>query len=127
MWKFYCYDDGRNPDLWASWYAGDADERDRAQHDQVFDVLVGTERWIDPPVKSLGGGLLEIKIRGTLQWRIFGFYYPSQQRKVFTLLLFCYHKQNRYYPRQNCIAIARQRLKAIKKGFIGVKNSVRPR
>lgn len=127
VWKFYCYHDGKNPNLWARWYSGDADERDRGAHDQTFDVLEKSVIWKDPPIKNLRKGLLEIKIRGSKQWRLLGFYYPKGVRGSFTILLTCYHKGKRYYPNQDAIKMARQRMKEIESGNAEVRKSARPK
>ena len=126
MWTFYCHDDGKNPDLWARWYANDASERDRAAHDQTFDILEKQVIWKEPQVKTLSGGLCEIRISGSVKWRLLGFYYPKGIRRVFTLLMFCYHKQRRYSP-PDALNMARSRMKALMANKARVHRSARPR
>lgn len=127
VWKFYCYHDGKNPDLWARWHSDDADERDRGAHAQTFDVLEKQSFWKEPQVKTLKGGLIQIKIRGSRQWRLLGFYYPKGERRSFTILSTCYHKDKRYHPNQDAIKMAGQRMKEIESGNAEVRKSARPK
>jgi hypothetical protein len=86
VWSFFCYDDEEKLDLWATWYHG-VDPPTQAAHDERLDSLEQRKahEWREPLTRDLGNGLIEIKIRGSLQWRLLGCYAPLGQRHVFTI------------------------------------------
>ena len=127
MWKYYCYDNGRPDNLWSDWYHK-RDEQTKAEHDQVWEMLeqLKPHQWRTPMAKYLGESLIEIRVSGNVQWRILGYYGPKGERKVFTILLICNHKQNRYQP-HDAINTARKRLKMVEQNNSRVKSCDRPR
>ena len=126
MWKYYCYDNGRPDNLWSDWYHK-RDEQTKAQHDQVWEMLEqrGSHQWEIPWAKHLGESLIEIRVSGNVQWRILGYYGPKGERKAFTILLICNHKQNIYQP-HDAINTARKRLKMVEQNNSMVKSCDRP-
>ena len=126
MWKYYCYDDGSPNNLWSDWYHG-CDEKTKARHDQVWEALEQLEphQWRMPLAKHLRESLVEIRVRGNVQWRVLGYYGPKGKQKTFTVLLICNHKQNIYQP-HDAINTARKRLKMIEQNYSLVKSCDRP-
>ena len=126
MWTYYCYDDGKEVDLWSAWYK-QRDEQTQAAHDQVWDALeqLQANDWRLPLARHLKDSLVEVRIRRDVQWRFLGYYGPRKHRNAFTLLLICYHKQQRYTPR-DAIKIARKRLSRVKRDSSKVKSCARP-
>ena len=84
-----------------------------------------SHQWEKPLAKHLGESLIEILVRGNVQWRILGYYGPKGERKAFTILLICNHKQNRYQP-HDAINTARKRLKMVEQNNSMVKSCDRP-
>ena len=126
MWKYYCYDDGSPDNLWSDWYHN-CDEQTKAQHDQVWEALeqLKSHQWEMPLAKHLGKSLIEIRVRGNVQWRVLGYYGPKGERNAFTILQVCNHKQNRYQP-HDAINTARKRLKMVEQNNSMVKSCDRP-
>lgn len=125
VWTWYCYDDGGNKNLWASWYHAQSD-RTRGQHRQVFEILEQLETWSRPLAKNLAKGLVEIIIRSEVQWRIFGFYWPRKQRRSFTIVLIGNHKGKVYNP-PDATKKARNRIRNIENGKSNVRRCNRPK
>lgn len=105
MWSFYCYDQ-RVIEEWLDLHKKSADFRGR--HDTVFRMLKQQQKGTSVLIKSLGGGLHEILIKCSVQYRLIGIYWPEQGNS-FTVLMVCWHKEKRYYPKQNAIEICRAR------------------
>jgi hypothetical protein len=126
VWKYYCYDNGHPDNLWSDWYHG-CDEKTKAQHDQTWEILEQREphQWEMPWTRHLRESLIEIRVRGNVEWRILGYFGPKGERKAFTVLLICHHKQKSYQP-QNAIKTARKRLKEAEQNISTVKSCDRP-
>lgn len=127
VWTWYCYDDAGDTDLWARWYHAQS-ARTRGQHRQIFEALEQREAfdWRKPLSKNLSDGLIEIYVRSEVQWRLFGFYWPKQQRRSFTIVLIGYHKGKIYTP-PDAINQARKRKRDIENGTAKVRNCDRPK
>jgi hypothetical protein len=120
-WTFRCYDDGRSPDLWRRWF--DSHPECQAKHDSVLDILEQRDVWTEPYVKTLrAGGLVEIRIVGGVQWRIFGYY---SGLKSFTVVATGNHKGSVYSPR-DILKTASKIIRDIKSGEKGSIPCVRP-
>lgn len=106
MVDFYCYDDGDGtPDeagqrstLWDRWYA-EQNKATKGRHDIVLRMLQSIPIWRDPFFHGLGGNGIEQILVHTKerQWRILGF--RNETLTEFTVVATCYHKDQRYYPR----------------------------
>jgi hypothetical protein len=82
----------------------------KAEHDAVFELLEKRQvhEWWSL-AKSLGGGLVEVRLRRGVQWRIMGCHAPN---RVFVVVLVCNHKDNVYDPKK-CLKTSRKRVKEI--------------
>jgi hypothetical protein len=109
-WRYGCYDDGRNPNLWNHWY--DSHPDCRGAHDATFEILEQMEIWREPNAKHLGQGLVEIKIKcERKQWRIFGTF---NGKKRFIVVGVGYHKSKQYQP-PNILETAAKRAQKVRK------------
>ena len=54
----------------------------KAQHDQVWEALeqLKSHQW-EMLAKHLGKSLIEIRVRGNVQWRVLGYYGPKGEQK----------------------------------------------
>lgn len=97
MTDFYCYDDGKTPNLWKRWY-DDQSDRVQARHDAVIRILKTLNPWRNPYFHPLGNkGIGQIILKTDVQWRVLGFH--SADRTEFTVVYTCYHKGDVYTPR----------------------------
>ncbi|MCK1562454.1 hypothetical protein IVB08_00315 [Bradyrhizobium sp. 173] len=82
MWKYRCYDDGGQPNLWRRWYESNADVQ--GSHDSVFDGLETMVSWREPWTKFIDKGerIIEVRLSGKLEWRVFGFHSGAQREFV---------------------------------------------
>jgi hypothetical protein len=96
MWKYRCYDDGGRPVLWKRWYDITLDVQ--GSHDSVFDGLETMVNWREPWTKFYDKGerIIEVRLSGGVEWRVFGFYGGAP--KEFVVLGIGYHKQKVYTP-----------------------------
>ena len=96
MWTYRCYDDGSDPNLWQRWYVQNPDAH--GSHDAVFRMLEQMKAWREPHAKLLKNydQLVEIRLSGDLEHRIFGMYAAGRQ---FIVLATGYHKQKVYSPK----------------------------
>jgi hypothetical protein len=96
MWKYRCYDDGRQPNLWQRWY--DSNPNFQGSHDAVFEILESRMNWGPPHADYLdkGNRIVEIRLTGKVKHRILGFY--GNARGEFIVLAACFHKQSVYTP-----------------------------
>jgi hypothetical protein len=125
MWTFCCLDGKSAIDnLWHDWFS-QADEAAQACHEVRFSFME-TRPQIEwrHYTRALGGGLIEIKIPGDVQWRLLGFFGPGANR--FTFVLACHHKQKRYYPHQDAIKLAKKLMNETKANPSRAVQSVRP-
>ncbi len=99
--NYYCYVTSKKPNLWSNWYH-DQDEAVQAKHDTAFEFLEAYDDWREPQYKRLGsfGNVGEVRIRGKVQWRIFGFRRDSEGSKEFVVVHVGHHKQNVYKPKR---------------------------
>src|SRR5690348_8991488 len=100
MWTFFCYDNGDEVNLWQAWYDG-ASAAVQAAHDYALDFLEVRENheWHNTPHFGElvpNKGIYEIRIPGSVKWRVAGYFTPGRQ---FTVVLVCNHKQQVYSPR----------------------------
>lgn len=95
IWTYRCYDDGNKPNLWQRWY--DSNPNYQGKHDSVFRIIEHHDQWREPYTKILKDGLVEVRITGDVQWRIFGFF--SKTRREFIVVSTGYHKGQIYDPR----------------------------
>jgi hypothetical protein len=79
-WAYRCYIDGKSPNLWRRWY--DAHPDCQGSHDSVFRILDTLTPWREPQAKKLSSGVIEVRLSGTLEWRVFGFYGTKQKEFV---------------------------------------------
>lgn len=121
-WRFFCYDDGEELDIWRRWFRCERKVTDkiRARHRVVLDRLRVTEFWRTEPDLVHGlplDGVVElvVMVKRDLQWRIVGTYGGGQN--VFTILGFVYHKGDKYYPKGEMAKIERRRDELKKGGF----------
>src|SRR5690349_7655001 len=96
-WAFY-YLDGKSDEdnLWHEWWQSDADQRAKGVHEARFQYLETRpfKDWPPKWFKQLGKGLIEIKIKSDVEWRLLGCMRGDQE---FIFVLTCYHKDRRYY------------------------------
>lgn len=120
QWTYRCYDRGREPNLWAQWY----DDHPEAQgvHDQVFDLLEDQVRWSMPLARHLKDDLIEIRLLGPVQWRVFGCY---GGKRCFVVLAIGNHKDKVYSP-PDIMKTARKRLAKFKRDEDHAKFCKRP-
>lgn len=109
MWAYRCYDDGTKPNLWKAWY--DSNDDVHGSHDSVFSMLEQLTNWREPHAKFFDKTerIIEIRLSGDREWRVFGIYSPSASME-FIVLAVGYHKQKVYTP-----ADIRKTLKSRKK------------
>lgn len=120
MWKFYCYHDGRPApkagakltNIWSDWYDAAGDEV-QGKHDSTLEHLEQNLTWREPHADNLADGLVEIRIRGQVQWRVLGYYGPGKLE--FTVVLICNHKGKTYSPADS-LKTAAKRKKDIENG-----------
>jgi hypothetical protein len=122
MWDWFCYDDGKEDDLWMRWYRSMGVEV-RARHNAVFDFLEVRTVWREPHSKKINDDLMEIRITGTVQHRLLGFFGPAPGQ--FTFVLPCMHKQKVYTP-HGAKKTAAKRKRAIEEGRANVRSCERP-
>jgi hypothetical protein len=96
MWKYRCYDDGGQPNLWRRWYGASIDAQ--GSHDSVFEGLETIVNWRKPWARFFdkGNRIIEIRLSGEVEWRVFGFHSGAQQE--FVVLEIGYHKDGVYTP-----------------------------
>ena len=125
MWTYKCYVTNDSPNLWAKWYEQNPSEQGR--HDAVFEALEQIAPWREPYAKALKGshlaGIIEVRLRGTRQWRIFGFY--GEQRQEFILVAIGYHKGSVYSPK-DALETAKRRMEEIRRDGSNAKECNRP-
>ena len=97
IWTFRCYDDGQGPpNLWERWY--NAHPEIQGTHDAKLRILEQQPIWNDPHyTDNMPGDVVEIRIKGRVQWRIFGHY--GQKRYEFVVTAIGWHKGRQYNPR----------------------------
>jgi hypothetical protein len=123
MWQYWWYCDPRAPACpWREWYDSQ-DGQVKGRHDVVFKFLESRTIWKEPHAKTLGGGLVEIVLKGKVQHRLLGFCWPD--RLHFTILLPCTHKGIVYDPK-NALVTARERMRELRDGSTWKKRCVRP-
>lgn len=124
MWEWLCYDDGHEDSLWARWYRG-MDDAVQGKHDTILDYLEvrAAHQWRLPHTDKINDDIIEIRIHGAVQHRLFGFFGPS--RGQFTFLLPCVHKQKVYTPK-NARKTAAKRKKDIEDETANVRLCQRP-
>ena len=122
LWKFKCYDDGQSPNLWQRWYKSNIDYQ--GSHDAIFEIIEQQQSWTNPYyTKAMGDDLIEVRLNGAVQWRIFGFY--GDKRREFVVVAIGYHKQNVYYPKA-IKETAKKIIGAIKSGIKKANDCERP-
>jgi hypothetical protein len=96
MWKYRCYDDGGNPNLWTRWYRGTPDAQ--GSHDSVFEGLESMVNWRKPWTDFIDkdARIIEVRLSGDVEWRVFGFHSGAQRE--FVVLGIGYHKGKVYTP-----------------------------
>ena len=96
MWKYRCYDDGGQPNLWQRWY--DANPGFQGSHDLIFEMLESRLKWGPPHTEFLDtdNRIVEVRLTGKVKHRILGFY--GDTRGEFIVLGTCIHKQHIYTP-----------------------------
>jgi len=122
MWQFFWYGDPQGPDYWRARYDS-LEPAAKARHDVVFPILETRKNWTEPHAKKLGDDLVEIILKGKIQHRLFGFYWP--ERLNFTVLLPCTHKDDVYDP-PGAFETADVRIKELKNGRKWIRPCVRP-
>jgi hypothetical protein len=95
-WTYRCYVDGKSPNLWRRWY--DAHPDCQGSHDAVFRILDTLVSWREPQAKKLSTGVIEVRLTGTLEWRIFGFY--GERQKEFVVVSVASKKGVVYTPKK---------------------------
>jgi hypothetical protein len=126
MWEWLCYDDGGDEDLWDRWYH-EVDDAVRGKHDTIIDFLEcrGAHEWrINQHTEKINDDLIEIRIHGSVQHRLLGFFGPA--RGQFTFVISCTHKKNVYSPK-SAKKTAAARKKSIEKGTANVRACQRPK
>jgi putative component of toxin-antitoxin plasmid stabilization module len=126
LWTYYCYDDGREEDIWHRWFRLRAERDDRLMdnHAAVLARLDQRQAWGPPDVKPLSGKLREIRLSGDVEWRLLGGF--GHERGSFVIVLICNHKQRRYDP-PDALKTAAKRLREIQRDPKKVRLSARPR
>ena len=96
MWKYRCYDDGGNPSLWKRWYDATVDVQ--GSHDSIFQGLESMVNWREPWTKFFDKEerIIEVRLSGDVEWRVFGFH--SGERQEFVILGTAFHKGKVYTP-----------------------------
>ena len=96
MWKYRCYDDGGQPNLWQRWYNLNTDFQ--GSHDAIFEMLESRLNWGPPHTEFLDkeNRIVEVRLTGKVKHRILGFY--GDTRHEFIVLGTCIHKQRVYTP-----------------------------
>lgn len=124
MWTYWWYGtDAQCP--WRTWYDAQ-NERVQAKHDFVFEVLESRPTWTEPYAKKLTNeDFVEIILKTKVQHRLFGFYWPQNQRCSFTFLLPATHKDDVYNPK-DAFQSARKRMQEIKTGAVRIRRRDRP-
>jgi hypothetical protein len=123
MWMYFWYSDPTGPCPWRAWY----DRQDasvRGRHDDVFRFLEARINWTEPHAKKFNNEpMVEIILKGKVQHRLLGFYWP--RRLSFTFVLTCTHKGNVYAPK-NALNTARGRIDELIAGSTRIRRCVRP-
>jgi hypothetical protein len=124
-WEYRCYADA-SPDPWRAWFDA-RNERDRAKHDSVFNILEQQPRagWRRPYAAKLSGKgpeIWEVIITTNVAWRIFGYFSGEHE---FTVTGIGNHKGDDYTP-SNIIQKSRDRRSQIELGNLEAKSCVRP-
>lgn len=98
VWTFRCYDDGEGPpNLWQRWY--DAHPEVQGKHDAILRIIEQQPTWTNEHyTDNMPGDIVEIRIKGRVQWRIFGHY--GQQRQEFVVTAIGWHKGKQYNPKR---------------------------
>jgi hypothetical protein len=123
MWEWFCYDDGEEDSPWHRWYH-ERDDAVQGKHDAIFGFLeVSPAHLWRPHTKKINDDIIEVRIHGTVQHRLFGFFGP--QREQFTFVIFCTHKQKVYDP-PDAKRTAAKRKREIEKGRLNVHLCKRP-
>jgi phage-related protein len=124
VWQWLCYDDGDEEDLWTRWYRG-VDDAVQGKHDTIIEYLEvrSAGEWREPHTKKIENDIIEVRIHGNVQHRLFGFFGPKQGE--FTFVLPCIHKQNVYTPKGAKKTAAKRKL-AIEAGEANVRRCKRP-
>lgn len=97
MWTYRCYDDGDQPYLWRRWFDSAPDVH--GSHDTVFRGLEQVDVWKKPWTDFIDkkNRILEVRLVGSVEWRVFGFY-SEVTRREFIVLATGFHKQRVYTP-----------------------------
>ena len=123
-----CYVTSDKPNLWAVWYAG-ASQEVQAKHDTAFEYLEAWPIWTEKHYKNLKGkhkGLGEVIIKGSVQWRIFGFQQSGVGKREFTVTHVGSHKDKVYSP-ANVMDSAHKRMVGIKNDASKAAKCPRPK
>jgi Phage derived protein Gp49-like (DUF891) len=107
-WQGQCYDDGKTRNLWRQWY--DDTPACQGSHDSTFRIIEQLTMWRGPHARKLSNGVIEIKLTGGVEWRIFGLYGKAQQ--VFIVVAIGYHKGKVYTPK-GILKTAKKRMKEV--------------
>lgn len=124
MWTYECYINRDRPNLWWKWYTDHAEAN--SQHDAAFDLLEQEDTWRAPLAKTIKGknfrGLIEVRLKAQVQWRILGFY---QGKRHFIVTAIGYHKGRVYSPK-SLLETAKKRMDEVKKDGSKAKRCERP-
>lgn len=122
LWTYKCYDDGGELNLWQRWYIQNPTYQ--GSHDGIFDIIEQQTAWTNTIyTKPLGNDLIEVRLSGPRQWRIFGFY--GSKRREFVIVATGFHKDQVYEPK-DIKKTAVKIIKAIKSGNMEAKDCERP-
>jgi hypothetical protein len=124
MWQYWWYGDPdqKAPDPWREWYDAQ-DSSVQGRHDNVFKFLETRTNWTKPYTKKINN-FVEIILKGDVQHRLLGFYWPPGKLN-FTFLLTCTHKGNVYDPK-DAFRTADTRIKKLVNGSKWIRRCVRP-
>ena len=124
---YQCYVTTADPNLWAEWYAGQSKEV-QAKHDTAFEFLEAWAEWTDKHYKRLKGkhkGIGEVIIKGSVQWRIFGFTKAAHSKREFIVTHIGSHK-GRVYDPKNVMDTSHKRMVEIENDISKAKSCSRP-
>ena len=101
-WSFKDYLSPADTNLIAKWYRKDLSVREQSMMDTLLTTLGNTENWSEDIFRPLHGakyaGLWEIRWRGDQKRTLRLVGYLDTDRKEFTLLIGCNHKDKIYDP-----------------------------
>ncbi len=124
IWTYRCYEDGKGTsNLWQRWY--DATPGFQGKHDAVFGIIEQQPVWDDPGyTKVIGGVVVEVRMRGSPKWRVWGYY--GEARREFVVTQVAWHKDKKYGPDKDPIATTKVRKKQVEQGMANAPVCRRP-